>query len=98
MYVTYGSALAFLCEFCYNKHKIRENGGQIMTALTPGIYRHYKGGMYQVIAVATHSETLEPMVVYQSMKDGGYWVRPLSMWNDIIEKDGRTMTRFTRIS
>ncbi len=68
-----------------------------MTAVTPGIYRHYKGGMYQVLAIATHSESLEPMVVYQSMTDGKHWVRPLAMWNDIIEKDGKTVTRFTHV-
>ncbi len=62
-----------------------------------GTYRHYKGGIYEVLATATHSETLETMVVYQSKKDGGIWVRPLAMWNDIIEKDGNHMTRFTRM-
>lgn len=47
----------------------------------PGIYRHYKGGTYEVVGVATHSETLERLVVYRSMKDqGGMWVRPLSMF------------------
>ncbi len=63
-----------------------------------GIYRHYKGGMYEVIATATHSETLEPMVIYKSLKDGAYWVRPLSMWNEIIEKDGKSVLRFTYVS
>ena len=67
--------------------------------ISPGRYRHYKGNEYQVLAVATHSETLEPMVVYQAeYGDREIWVRPASMWNEMVTKDGVTAPRFTRIS
>ena len=56
-------------------------------------YKHYKGNLYKIIAFAKHSETCEDMIVYQSIKDGATWVRPKSMWNDIIDKNGTL--RFT---
>ena len=60
-----------------------------------GIYKHYKGNMYEVLDVATHSETLEKMVVYKALYgDGGVWVRPISMWDELVEKDGVTVRRF----
>lgn len=63
--------------------------------LKKGIYRHYKGNLYELIDVATHSETLEPMVVYRAMYcDYDLWVRPLSMWNEEVEYDGKTVRRF----
>lgn len=63
-----------------------------------GRYRHFKGYEYAVIAVATHSETLEPMVVYRALYgDGGVWVRPLSMWRETVERDGIQQERFTYI-
>jgi hypothetical protein len=53
--------------------------------ITPGKYRHYKGNEYEVIGIARHSETLEPMVVYKALYgDGGIWVRPAGMWNETI--------------
>lgn len=60
-----------------------------------GIYRHYKGNLYELIDVAVHSETLEQMVVYRAMY-GNYdlWVRPLSMWNEEVEYNGKTVRRF----
>lgn len=61
-----------------------------------GIYRHYKGGRYEVIGIARHSETLEEMVVYRALYgEGGLWVRPASMWNEWVEKDGQKVLRFT---
>jgi hypothetical protein len=51
------------------------------------LYQHYKGGIYEVLHLAKHSETDETMVVYQSKLYGSYHVRPLSMWNDIIYQD-----------
>ena len=54
--------------------------------------------MYKVIAVAKHSETEEEMVVYKALYgDGGLWVRPASMWNETIEKDGKSYKRFELI-
>lgn len=50
-------------------------------APVPGIYKHYKGNLYQVLGTARHSETEEWMVVYQALyKEQGFWVRPLSIW------------------
>ena len=61
-----------------------------------GVYRHYKGGMYRVLFVAHHSETLEEMVVYRALYgEGGLWVRPASMWNELVERDGKSFPRFT---
>jgi hypothetical protein len=52
-----------------------------------GIYRHYKGNLYQVLGMANHSETLEPMVVYRALYGKKeLWVRPASMWNETVEK------------
>ena len=60
-----------------------------------GKYRHYKGNEYEVIGVGKHSETLEEMVVYKALYGNGeIWVRPLSMWNDLIEVGGKTVKRF----
>ena len=62
-----------------------------------GRYRHFKGNEYQVIAVAKHSETLEPMVVYKALYgEGGVWVRPAAMWNEPAS-DGSGAKRFERI-
>lgn len=60
-----------------------------------GLYRHYKGNRYQVHTVAKHSETLEEMVVYQALYDGGqFWVRPASMFVEEVEIDGKNVPRF----
>ena len=67
-------------------------------AIKLGKYRHFKGNEYEVLAVATHSETLEPMVVYRALYgDGGVWVRPLSMWNETVGRDGVQQKRFIYI-
>lgn len=64
----------------------------------PGRYRHFKGGEYEVIGTARHSETLEEMVVYRALYgDGGLWVRPVSMWNETVAVGGKTVRRFTPI-
>ena len=57
------------------------------------IYKHYKGNLYKIIAFATHSETMEDMIVYQSELNGQIWVRPKSMWNEVVNNDG--VLRFT---
>ena len=65
----------------------------------PGIYRHYKGNLYRVISTATHSETLEPMVVYRALYgEFRLWVRPAAMFGETVERGGETCLRFTRIS
>ena len=63
-----------------------------------GKYRHFKGNIYVVIAIAKHSETEEEMVVYQPFeKEGDFWVRPLEMWEEEISRDGKTFKRFEKI-
>lgn len=67
-----------------------------MQDIKPGIYRHFKGNRYRVLCIAKHSETLEPMVVYQALYgEGGTWVRPAAMWLEKVERDGITYQRFT---
>ena len=69
-----------------------------MSEIKLGRYRHFKGMEYEVIGIAKHSETLEPMVVYRALYgDGGLWVRPASMWNETVERDGKTYQRFTYV-
>ena len=66
--------------------------------LKPGIYRHFKGNLYELIGIAKHSETLEPMVVYRALYgEGGLWVRPASMWSEIVEKEGYRGPRFSPV-
>jgi hypothetical protein len=64
----------------------------------PGLYRHYKGGQYRVIGTARHSETLEPMTLYQALYGPqGLWVRPAVMFGESVRIDGVTRPRFERI-
>ena len=66
--------------------------------IVPGRYRHFKGNEYEVLAIARHSETLEPLVVYRALYgEGGVWVRPAQMWSETVERDGKTYIRFTKI-
>lgn len=66
--------------------------------IRPGRYRHFKGGEYEVIGIARHSEDESPMVVYRPLyNDSGLWVRPADMWNEIVVRDGRTYTRFLQV-
>ena len=69
-----------------------------MMELRPGLYRHFKGNLYRLLYVAKHSETLEPMVVYQALYgEKGFWVRPASMWNETVEHQGKMVPRFQLI-
>ena len=69
-----------------------------MDELKPGRYRHFKGKEYEVIGVASHSETLEPMVVYRALYgEGGLWVRPAAMWHERVDREGYSGPRFTYI-
>ena len=65
-----------------------------MQEITVGkTYKHYKGNIYKIIAIAKHSETCEDMIVYQSVEKGDIWTRPKEMWNDVVKSDGTL--RFT---
>lgn len=67
--------------------------------LSLGRYRHFKGKEYELLYVARHSETMEPMVVYRALYgEGGVWVRPAAMWTEWVECDGYCGPRFTIVS
>ena len=68
--------------------------------ILPGeTWRHYKGGNYKIITLAKHSETTEPLVIYQSISFGSIYARPLSMWEDTVEnKRGGIEPRFVKMS
>lgn len=69
-----------------------------MEEIKIGKYRHFKGNEYEVLCIAKHSETQEEMVVYKALYgEGGVWVRPARMWNEKVEREGKTFQRFTYI-
>jgi len=69
-----------------------------MEQIKSGRYRHYKGNEYEVIGMAKHSESLEDMVVYKALyKENELWVRPASMWNELVDVDGKTVKRFESV-
>jgi hypothetical protein len=69
-----------------------------LPVVTPGRYRHYKGGEYELIGVARHSETLEPLVVYRPLYGAsGLWVRPHAMFFEQVEVDGQLQPRFAPV-
>ena len=69
-----------------------------MEKIRLGKYRHFKGNEYEVVAVGKHSETLEDYVIYRALYgEGGYWVRPLSMFLELVERDGKKFSRFEYI-
>lgn len=69
-----------------------------MNPVPLGIYRHYKGNRYEALGFAKNSETLEEMVIYRALYgEGGMWVRPLSMWENPIEVEGKIVKRFEYI-
>ncbi len=66
---------------------------------TPGLYRHYKGNDYRVLHLARHSETREPLVVYQALYgEHGIWVRPAGMFMETVTVNGRTVPRFAKLA
>jgi len=63
-----------------------------------GLYRHFKGNLYRVLHIARHSETEQPLVIYQALYgDRGIWARPLEDFAATIERDGRHIERFARL-
>jgi hypothetical protein len=67
--------------------------------IIPGTYQHYKGNNYQVIDIATHSETMEQLVVYRPLYgEGKLWVRPIEMFGEEVEVDGEMVERFKLLS
>ena len=66
--------------------------------ISPGIYRHFKGGLYEVLFTARHSETGEEMAVYRALYGShGVWVRPAAMWNETVEREGQPRPRFAKL-
>lgn len=67
--------------------------------IATGVYEHYRGNRYEVVGVALHSESLEPMVVYKPLYEtkAPLWVRPYEMFNEKIELDGKMVPRFRKI-
>lgn len=67
-------------------------------AIEKGIYRHFKGNLYEVLGTAKHSETQEKHVVYRAMYgEYGVWIRPLAMFEETIERDGLSTKRFVSV-
>lgn len=67
-------------------------------AIPRGLYRHFKGNLYEVLEIAVHSETRETLVVYRALySDCGVWVRPADMWLETVARDGEIRPRFTLI-
>ena len=70
-----------------------------MEELKPGIYRHFKGNLYELVDIAKHSETLEEMVVYKALYgEGEIWVRPAKMWNELVFVDNKQVKRFELVN
>lgn len=68
-------------------------------SIEPGIYQHFKGQRYEVLAVGKHSETEEPLVFYRKLYDDySFWARPLDMFAEHVERDGYSGPRFARIA
>ncbi|MES2581076.1 MAG: DUF1653 domain-containing protein [Pseudomonadota bacterium] len=65
----------------------------------PGLYRHYKGNLYEVVDTVRHSETLEPLTLYRALYgEHGLWVRPAAMFNEEVVVDGLQQPRFAKVS
>jgi len=76
-----------------------EQQQELNYGVMPGeTWRHYKGGNYKIITLANHSETKEPLVIYQSISFGSTYARPLSMWDEVVEnKRGGIEPRFVKV-
>ncbi|MDB3898881.1 DUF1653 domain-containing protein [Gammaproteobacteria bacterium] len=70
-----------------------------MSEFKKGKYRHFKGNLYEVVDLVHHSETQEPLVLYRALYgDRGLWVRPLEMFFETIEREGKTLLRFEPVA
>jgi hypothetical protein len=70
-----------------------------LTPTPPGLYRHYKGNLYEVLDTVRHSETLEPMTLYRALYgEHGLWVRPAAMFAEEVTIDGVQQARFARLA
>jgi hypothetical protein len=70
-----------------------------LTETPLGIYRHYKGGNYEVIGTVRHSETLEPLTLYRALYGQmGLWVRPTNMFNELVVIEGVSQPRFVKVN
>ena len=70
-----------------------------LTPTPPGLYRHYKGNLYEVLDTVRHSETLEPMTLYRALYgEHGLWVRPAAMFAENVVIDGVQQARFARLA
>ena len=73
------------------------------TTPTKGVYRHYKGHLYEVLNIVRHSEDLSALVLYRCLDAGGapcddvLWVRPHAMWSEPVTHEGRTSPRFAPV-
>ncbi|WP_111657886.1 DUF1653 domain-containing protein [Isoalcanivorax indicus] len=77
---------------------MKDDDLQPLPVLRPGRYRHFKGGLYEVLGVARDSETLTAQVVYRALYGGGgLWVRPLAMFTEQIEREGVRIPRFAPV-
>jgi hypothetical protein len=77
----------------------REAPTQAKAPPRPGLYRHFKGGEYELLSVARHSETKELLVVYRSVEDRDtIWVRPLEMFTELVDHAGVELPRFEPVS
>jgi hypothetical protein len=67
--------------------------------LKRGRYRHFKGNEYEVVGVARHSESLDEYVIYKPLYESTseYWIRPLAMFLETVERDGKTFPRFAYV-
>lgn len=70
-----------------------------LLVIEPGVYRHYKGNLYEVIDTVRHSETLESLTLYRALYgERGLWVRPSAMFGENVQIDGKTLPRFARVT
>lgn len=71
----------------------------LLVTTAPGLYRHYKGNLYEVVDTVRHSETLEPMTLYRALYgERGLWVRPAAMFAEQVLIDGTQRPRFAKIT